>query len=138
MIAIQHEGFARPGKKLTALVRAVGARIGLAGGATIRLASSDEVRALNRQYRGEDRVTDVLSFPAGETLPAGPYAGDVIISVPVAAEQARQTGQTLEKELLLLAIHGLLHLKGLDHETDGGEMLAQQERLFAEFGAELP
>jgi probable rRNA maturation factor len=138
MIAIQHEGCARPGKKFTALVRAVGVRIGLEGGATIRLAASDEVRALNRQYRGLDRVTDVLSFPAGETLPEAPYAGDVIISVPVAAEQARQAGHSLERELLLLAIHGLLHLKGLDHETDHGEMLARQERLFAEFGAELP
>jgi probable rRNA maturation factor len=138
MISIQHEGFARPGKKFPALVRKVAARIGLQGGATIRLAGVDEVRALNREYRGKDRATDVLSFALGETLPGGLYAGDVIICLPLAAEQARQSGQALERELLLLAIHGLLHLKGLDHETDGGQMLAQQERLFAEFGAKLP
>ena len=56
----------------------------------------------------------------------------------MAEKQARQNGHSLEKELLLLMIHGLLHLQGLDHEKDNGEMLALQQRLFAEFAGELP
>jgi probable rRNA maturation factor len=138
MIAIQHEEFALPARKFPFIVRRIAVRIGLEGGATIRLAGSDEVRVLNRTYRGKDAATDVLSFPHGEKLPGGLYAGDVLVCVPVAGEQAKQHGHSLARELLLLTIHGLLHLKGLDHETDKGEMLALQESLFAEFAAELP
>lgn len=138
MITVQHEGFPLPARKFPAIVRRVAARIGIAGGATVRLAGVDEVRELNRAYRGKDRATDVLSFPLGEKLPGGRYAGDVLICVPVAEEQARRNGQSLGRELLLLAIHGLLHLQGQDHETDHGEMLELQRRLFAEFAAELP
>jgi probable rRNA maturation factor len=138
MIAIQHEGFPLPEKKLASLVRRIAGRLGLKGKATIRLAGEAEVRALNREYRGRDRATDVLSFPLGERLPGGLYAGDILICVPVAADQARRHSQSLERELLLLMIHGLLHLKGLDHEADQGGMLALQRRLFAEFGKELP
>lgn len=138
MIAVQHEGFPLPARTFPALARKVAARIGLEGAATIRLSGEEEVRTLNRTYRGKDRATDVLSFPSGETLPGGLYAGDILVCMPVAAEQARQHGHSLAREVLLLAIHGLLHLKGLDHEADRGEMLALQERLFAEFAAELP
>jgi probable rRNA maturation factor len=138
VIAVQHQGFVLPGRKFPAIVRKIAARIGLEGGATIRLAGEDEVRALNRTYRGKDRATDVLSFPVGEKLPGGLYAGDVLLCVPVAEEQARQHRHSLARDLLLLTIHGLLHLKGLDHESDRGEMLAWQQRLFAEFAPELP
>ncbi len=138
MITIQHEGFPAPKKKFLAVVRQAASRIGLPGDATVRLAGADEMRALNREYRGQDRATDVLSFPLGETLPDGPYAGDILVCLPVAEKQARRAGHSLERELLLLVIHGLLHLKGFDHETDAGEMLALQKRLYAEFGAELP
>jgi len=138
MIKIQHQGFPLAEKKFLALLKGIAGRIGLKGGATVRLAGSAEVRALNRKYRRIDRATDVLSFPLGEKLPGGLYAGDVLICLPIAAKQARQNAQSLERELLLLMIHGLLHLQGLDHERDRGEMLALQARLFAEFAAELP
>ncbi len=138
MITIQRQGFALPVKNFPALLRRVAARIGLPGRATVRLAGEPEIRELNRAYRGKDRATDVLSFPLGEKLPGGRYAGDVVICIPLAEEQARRNGQSLGRELLLLAIHGLLHLQGQDHETDHGEMLELQRRLFAEFAAELP
>jgi probable rRNA maturation factor len=129
MIKIQHEGFPLPEKKFLAILRKIAVRLDLKGSATIRLAAAAEVRVLNRKYRNIDHATDVLSFL---------YAGDVLICVPIAEKQARQNSQSLEKELLLLMIHGLLHLKGLDHERDEGEMLALQMRLFAEFAGELP
>jgi probable rRNA maturation factor len=138
MVTLQHDGFADPGRAWRALVRRAAARAGLKGGATVRLAGSAEMRGLNRRFRGKDRVTDVLSFPLGERLPGGLYAGDVVVCQPVAERQARRHGHSLERELLLLAIHGLLHLRGLDHETDGGQMLARQERLFAALARELP
>lgn len=138
MIKIQHEGFPLREKIFRELAKKIAGRIGLKGAATIRFAGAVEVRALNRKYRGLDRATDVLSFPLGEKLPGGLYAGDVLVCMPVAGKQARQNSQSLEKELLLLMIHGLLHLRGLDHERDQGEMLARQARLFAEFSGELP
>lgn len=138
MIRIQHEGFPLPEKKFQGLANKIAGRIHLKGTATIRLAGAAEVRTLNRKYRGIDHATDVLSFPLGEKLPEGLYAGDVLICMPIAEKQARQNSQSLEKELLLLMIHGLLHLQGLDHERDKGEMLARQTRLFAEFAGELP
>jgi len=138
MISIQHEGFPLPERKFQALLGKIAGRIGLKGNATIRLAGAAEVRGLNRKYRSVDHATDVLSFPLGEKLPGGLYAGDVLICVPVAKKQALQNAQSPEKELLLLMIHGLLHLHGHDHERDKGEMLALQARLFAEFSGELP
>ena len=139
MITIQHEGFPLEEKKLSLALGKIAGRIGLKGTATIRVAGSDEVRDVNRRYRHRDRATDVLSFPVGEKLPGGGlYAGDVLICHPVAESQARENGQSLKRELLLLMIHGLLHLRGYDHETDRGEMLELQRRLFAEFSRELP
>lgn len=138
MIDFQRQGFARPAPGFSALLRRVAVRAGLQGRATVRLAGEAEMRALNREYRGRDRATDVLSFPLGEELPGGGlYAGDVLICVPLAEAQARSRGHSLARELLLLAIHGLLHLQGLDHEKDGGRMLRRQRRLFAEFSREL-
>ena len=138
MIAIQHDGFPLEEKKFSAVLGRIAKRVGLRGSVTIRLAGRGEVRDLNRRYRRKDSVTDVLSFPLGEELPGGLYAGDVLICLPVAEDQARENGQSLERELLLLMIHGLLHVQGYDHETDRGEMLELQRRLFAEFNRVLP
>ena len=138
MARIQLEGFPPAGGKFRARLGKVAGRIGLGGSFTVRLAAAAEVRALNRRFRHRDRATDVLSFPCGEKLPGGLYAGDIMVCLPLAEKQARQNGHSLERELLLLMIHGLLHLKGLDHETDQGQMLARQRRLFAEFARGLP
>jgi probable rRNA maturation factor len=90
--------------------------------ATVVLVGDKPMRAFNRRYKGQDRPTDVLSFAAPET-PAEPgYLGDIVISVDTARRQALRRGSTLSRELQLLALHGLLHLLGYDHENDNGEM----------------
>jgi len=138
MIKIQHEGFPLPEKKFHSLLIKIAGRLQLKGAVTIRIAGAAEVRALNRKYRRRNYATDVLSFPLGEKLPDGFYAGDILICWPVAEKQARQNAQSTEKELLLLMIHGLLHLQGHDHEKDQGEMLVLQKQLFAEYSGDMP
>jgi len=86
--------------------------------ATIAFVSDKRIRELNRQFRGIDKATDVLSFPAEEEL----NLGDVAVSVETAATQARDNGLTLDHEIAQLILHGLLHLSGYDHETDNGQM----------------
>jgi len=83
------------------------------------------VRDLNRRYRGEDAPTDVLSFAFGVdaeefVLPPGKSnrLGDVVISLPAARRQAKQARHSLEREVAVLLVHGLLHLLGYDHATD--------------------
>jgi probable rRNA maturation factor len=83
------------------------------------------IRTLNRRYRGMDSPTDVLAFPA-ET-PG--LLGDIVISVPYASRQARRRGEPPAREIDRLLLHGLLHLSGYDHETDGGEMEALERKL---------
>jgi probable rRNA maturation factor len=95
--------------------------------ATIAFVSDKKMRELNRQFRGVDKATDVLSFPA-----AGPDSlelGDIAISVDTAAVQAKENGLKLESEIAQLILHGLLHLSGYDHETDNGEMNRLELRL---------
>lgn len=86
--------------------------------ATIAFVSDKKIRELNRQFRGIDKTTDVLSFPAEEDL----NLGDIAVSVQTAATQAKENGLSLDKEIAQLILHGLLHLNGYDHETDNGEM----------------
>jgi len=86
--------------------------------ATIAFVSDKRIRELNRQFRGIDKATDVLSFPAEEEA----NLGDVAVSVETAAVQAKENGLSFEDEISQLILHGLLHLCGYDHETDNGEM----------------
>ena len=86
--------------------------------ATIAFVSDKRIRELNRQFRGVDKATDVLSFPAEEKF----NLGDVAVSVDTAAVQAKENGLTFDEEIAQLILHGLLHLCGYDHETDNGEM----------------
>jgi probable rRNA maturation factor len=86
-----------------------------------------ELRKLNNQYRGKDEPTDVLSFPSGGGSQA-PYLGDIAISLAKARAQAGQFGHALEDELRILMLHGVLHLTGLDHETDAGQMARTEQR----------
>lgn len=98
---------------------------------TLCLVSERKMREYNRVYRGLDRPTDVLSFgDDGEPDPEGRvHLGDIVISVPTAAHQARAAGHSLARELRILAIHGYLHLLGYDHERDRGRMMRLQRRL---------
>lgn len=92
---------------------------------SVLLCGDARMRRLNREYRGIDRPTDVLSFPAED--PA--FLGDVAVDVPYASRQARTRGHSLDREVQLLLAHGVLHLLGHDHETDDGEMFRLQRRV---------
>jgi probable rRNA maturation factor len=94
------------------------------GEVSVALVSDRRMRSLNRTFRGVDGVTDVLSF-AGEP----PHLGDVVIATGVAVRQARAAGHPPGTELRVLALHGLLHLLGYDHESDDGAMARQERRL---------
>jgi probable rRNA maturation factor len=93
--------------------------------ATIAFVSDNRIRELNRQFRGIDKATDVLSFPANEPN----NLGDVAVSVETAVTQAKENGLSLDDEIAQLILHGLLHLSGYDHETDNGEMNRLELRL---------
>jgi len=95
------------------------------GSVTIALVPDARVQALNREFRNKDTPTDVLSFPAGEPG----QLGDVVIAVGVALRQAKAAGHALGTELRVLALHGLLHLLGYDHEQDDGRMERLERRL---------
>ena len=92
---------------------------------TCLIANDAEVRRLNRQFRGKNQTTDVLSFP-----PANPngLAGDIAISIDRARIQAAKRGHSLSDELRVLMLHGALHLAGMDHESDSGEMARAESR----------
>ncbi len=100
----------------------------LAGSVEVLLTSDAEVKRLNRAFRGKNKATDVLSFPAPEEL-AGEVAGDVAVSLDMAARQAAEHGHSLAEEVRILLLHGLLHLAGEDHEVDAGEMAARERAL---------
>jgi probable rRNA maturation factor len=87
------------------------------GDITIVLTDDVQLHELNREYLGVDAPTDVLSFPASESDPetGAPYLGDILISIPRAAAQAKTGGHSVEEEVQLLVVHGTLHLLGHDH-----------------------
>jgi probable rRNA maturation factor len=102
--------------------------VGLRGSVTVLVTSSRELRRLNQRFRGKDTPTDVLSFPALR-LAAKRFAGDVAISADIASQNARRLGHSPAEEIKILALHGVLHLAGYDHETDNGAMARREERL---------
>lgn len=121
--ATRLQAFARLVARTAPPTRATGVSIVLAGDAS--------VRRLNRDFRGKDANTDVLSFPSGVAeLPDGTRPlGEIVISVAQAERQAEAAGHSLASELRLLVIHGYLHLLGYDHEVDDGRMMRLQARL---------
>ena len=124
--------------------------------ASVIVADNDYIQELNRDYRGLDQPTDVLSFAmqeeAGEAEPPGPVSGspgpipegfpellgDIYISIQRAEEQAESYGHSFERELCYLGCHGVLHLLGFDHQIpeDTARMRAEEERILAEFALE--
>jgi len=105
--------------------------------ATIVFVSDAAIRKLNKQFRGKDQVTDVLSFPSeAEPFEAENQSqlGEVVISVQRAADQAKQNRLTFSNEVEQLILHGLLHLCGYDHETDDGKMNRLEVKLRKKLG----
>ncbi|MGO9318350.1 MAG: rRNA maturation RNase YbeY [Terracidiphilus sp.] len=105
----------------------------LRGQVTVLLTTDAAIRKLNRQFRGKDKPTDVLSFPA-EGIGAEKIAGDLAISVPTALRQAIEQDHSLSAEIKILILHGLLHLAGHDHEFDAGQMARRERLLRAKLG----
>ena len=95
------------------------------------MTDNDEIADINREFRGIDKPTDVLSFPS-DPFPGAPL-GSIVISVDKVAGVAAELGHTENEELALLFIHGMLHLLGMDHETDNGEMRQKETELIEHF-----
>jgi len=109
---------------------------------SVVLCDDDTIQGLNREYRGKDIPTDVLSFCQleGDDVPDGDviYAGDIVVSLPSVEFNAAEAGVSLEEELKRVMVHGILHLEGLDHATnDPGEaMLVLQEEILVQLQKE--
>jgi probable rRNA maturation factor len=120
------ENLSRPG--LTSFLNRARLAVGLTGQVEVLLADDPTLRRLNKSFRGKNKSTDVLSFPTPDEI-ADTHAGDLAISLETAARQAVTYGHSLRDEVRILLLHGLLHLSGLDHETDNGEMAAREAAL---------
>lgn len=105
----------------------------------VLVTNSRELRSLNRQFRGTDKPTDVLSFPSPPVArsPAKRIAGDVAISVDIARENSKRLGHSVADEVKILTLHGMLHLAGFDHERDHGEMAREETRLRSSLKLEI-
>jgi len=103
---------------------------GLDGEVTVLLASSEEIRDLNRRFRHKDKTTDVLSFPSEHDA----LSGDIAISADIARENGETLGHGALTEVKVLILHGMLHLAGYDHESDNGEMAKLEARLRRQLG----
>jgi probable rRNA maturation factor len=114
----------RSGRRLLTALRRRDAEL------SVLLVSDRVMRQLNRDWRGPDRATDVLSFPQHEGTGRAPrqLLGDVVIAVPTARRQAEERGETLIVAVERLLIHGLLHLLGYDHERSAAEARRMQRR----------
>jgi len=115
-------------------------RLNLPGPAGLSIVISDDaqLKALNQEFLGIDAPTDVLSFPAEGIDPdtGRPYLGDILISLPRAQAQAEAAGHSLEAELCLLVVHGILHLSGYDHakQDEKAVMWALQAQILEKLG----
>jgi probable rRNA maturation factor len=105
---------------------------GLQGSVNVLVTGSAALRTLNRQFRGHDKATDVLSFPAfsapGTRRNARP-AGEIAVSADVAMQNAIRLGHSAVAEIKILVLHGILHLAGMDHERDNGTMARKEQKL---------
>ncbi len=116
---------------LANFVGRAGRALGLRGGVNVLVTSSQELRALNNLFRHKDKATDVLSFPP---MVSDGFAGDIAISAQIASQNAKLLGHSAATEIKILALHGILHLAGYDHEGDQGEMERKEARLRKTFG----
>ena len=120
-----------PGVTEAALARFVAkarSAAGLKGAVNVLVTSNTELRSLNRRFRGKDKPTDVLSFPS-EPGAAENLAGEIAVSAEIASRNARMLGHEPAAEIKILILHGILHLRGYDHDRDQGEMANLEQRL---------
>ena len=106
--------------------------VGLQGTVNVLITSSAAMRSLNLRFRGQNKVTDVLSFPSDPSCQGRgkrSFAGEIAISADIAAQNAVRLGHSAALEVKVLALHGILHLSGLDHERDNGEMARKEAKL---------
>jgi probable rRNA maturation factor len=130
-ISIENRSSARlPRGPLTIFANKVRSAVRLNGEVAILITSNTELQRLNREFRGKNKPTDVLSFPSD----IRGYAGDIAISADIARNNARERGLTLTEEAKVLILHGMLHLAGYDHETDNGRMARKEQLLRRRFG----
>lgn len=133
MVTNRQRGVALDTEELKAFRQRLGRVAGAKPGSfSVALVSDRRIAALNRRYRGQPWPTDVLSFGGG----GNGYLGDVVISAPTARRQARRYRHSVEEEIKLLMLHGLLHLMGYDHETDHGRMNRRERALRRRLGLE--
>ncbi|HEX3435557.1 MAG TPA: rRNA maturation RNase YbeY [Pseudacidobacterium sp.] len=116
-------------RELRGFLRKAKAAVGLHGEVSVLLATDSSIRILNRDFRKKDKATDVLSFPADAAHPDPKVSGDLAISLDTARRQAEEQGHSLQMELKVLLLHGVLHLAGLDHESDTGQMARKESAL---------
>lgn len=102
-----------------------------AGDVELVFVNDDEMRKINREHRGIDKATDVLSFPY-EQVPGG-LMGSVVISTDTASRVAGELGHSIECEIALLFLHGILHILGYDHEIDDGQMRGKEKEVIEHF-----
>ena len=127
---------ALPKRELSRFLAEACERVGVAGEVTVLVTTDARMQELNRSFRRKNQPTDVLSFPPAPVDFAGEMAhgGDLAISVDTARRQSAILGHALVVEVQVLMLHGLLHLAGMDHDRDTGQMGRREARLRREFG----
>ena len=102
-----------------------------AGDVELVFVNDDEMRKINHEHRGIDKATDVLSFPYEQV--SGGLMGSVVISTDTASRVASELGHSIEREIALLFLHGVLHILGYDHEIDNGQMRQKEKEVIEHF-----
>jgi len=136
MVILERKSGELKARRLAGFAARARRAVGLQGEVNVLVAGGVRLRRLNRRFRRRDAPTDVLSFAAakppaegGHTTRAQPLAGDLAICLDLARAQARRLGHSLEQEVKVLILHGMLHLKGYDHQSDNGRMARREEKL---------
>ena len=119
-----------------ASLRAFASAAGAEGALCLRLVDAEESRALNHRFRGKDRPTNVLSFPANSPLVEEPELGDILLCAPVIAAEAAEQGKPVRAHWAHMVVHGVLHLRGYDHidDDEARVMEAAERRILAGLG----
>jgi probable rRNA maturation factor len=128
MIVIRRQLRSVDQRTLTKFAASAQRAIGLKGAISLLVTNDAEMKALNRYFRGKNKATDVLSFPAPQ-YPGQKVVGDLAISAKMARESAKRLGHSVSDEIKILLLHGMLHLAGYDHESDSGEMAKAEQLL---------